>query len=174
MIQTVRHTYIVGTNHGYQRGEQRKQEFDSFLLKVCYEFGIQLIAEEINVGAKLIVARDIANRLGIGHLIIDPSPSQYEEYGIKRINRIYYEVTQLFDLDSLPDPVDSNTAAARELDLRILEQHSSPREKVWLSRIEIANIWPTLVICGANHVFSFSKLLNHSEIQTSVVEHNWG
>jgi hypothetical protein len=174
MIKIVRKAYIVGTNHKFQRGEQRQREFSSFLEKICINLDIQLVAEEINDNAKLIVARDITNKHGIKYLIIEPRPSQYEEYGIKPIHKIRYEVMQIFDLESLHDPIDISDKIARELDQRIVDLHSSPREKVWLSRIEMANLWPVLVICGANHVTSFFSLLTHNDVLTKVVEQHWG
>lgn len=174
MIQIVRKAYIVGTNHEFRRGEQRKREFSSFLQKVCIQFDIQLIAEEINDDAKLIIARDIAINQGIEHLIIELRPSQYEKHGIKPIQEIEYEVMQVFELDSLADPMGISDTAGRELDQRIFEQHNSPREKVWLSRIETANLWPVLIICGANHTASFSNLLSHNDILTKVIEQYWG
>ena len=170
----MRKIFLVGTEHQYQRGEKLSHEFGNFLQKLCIDAEIRLIAEEIKFDEKLVVARVIAKELNIHHVIIDPDPSQYDEYEVKRINRIQFEVMQLFDLDSFPDSNDISDPVAIEYLERMVEQHNKPREKVWLSRIEAENIWPTLVICGADHVTSFSNLLNHNDIQVSVIEKHWG
>jgi len=42
---------VLGTNHAIQRGEKRKDDFNSFLNSLCVKHNIKVIAEEINDNA---------------------------------------------------------------------------------------------------------------------------
>ncbi len=165
---------ILGTNHGIQRGENRKDDFKSYLKNLCEQHKIRVIAEEINDNANFIVAKSVCENLCIDHLIIDPNPTEYEQFGIKKYHVIEYEVMKLYDLDLKPsDDNGTPLEALNEFESRIRNEHCHPRESVWLKRIQKHGNWPTLVICGSHHFETFSNLLLDNDIRVISTESHW-
>lgn len=166
---------VLGTNHTVQRGEVQKNDFHSFLISLCQKENIKSIAEEINDNAKSIVAKTVCDELSINHLIIEPNPSDYQMLGITPYDRILYEVMCIYDLDEAPS-ADNNSPveALIEFESRVASEHNLPREREWLNRILKNDLWPVLIICGANHFKSFCSLLSDNSIQVTRSTSNWG
>ena len=166
---------VLGTNHSVQRGEVRKNDFHSFLSSLCQKENIKSIAEEINGNAKMIVAKNVCNQLSINHLIIEPNLSDYQKLGIKPYNRIQHEVMCIYHLDEAPSADNKSPVEALiEFESRVVSEHNLPREKEWLNRILKNDLWPVLIICGANHFESFCSLLSDSDIKVTKSASNWG
>lgn len=166
---------VLGANHSVQRGEFQKNDFHSFLISLCQKENIKSIAEEINDNVKSIVAKKVCNKLSINHLIIEPNPSDYHMLGITPYDRIRYEVMCIYGLDEAPSD-DNNTPAEAliEFESRVESEHNLPREREWLNRILKNNLWPALIICGANHFQSFCSLLSDNGIKVTRSASNWG
>lgn len=165
---------LLGTNHSVQRGEFQKSEFYLYLVSLCQKENIRSIAEEIDENAISIVAKQVCNKFSINHLMIDPKPSDYQMLGITPYNRIQYEVMSIYDLDKVPsDDNNTPTEALIEFESRVASDHNLPREQVWLNRILTNDVWPVLVICGANHFKSFCNLLTQNGVQVTRCASNW-
>ena len=165
----------MGTAHSFQRGDRRKEDFQSFLTDLCSRENINSIAEEINGDAKVIVARHVGVELNVCHLLIDPHPSEYQNLGVKCYHKIVYEVMCTYDLDAAPsDENNTPSEASTTFRSRIALEHNHPRECEWLKRIQNSDIWPVLIICGADHFESFSTLLLDNGINVKKSYSNWG
>jgi hypothetical protein len=173
--RTMKVAVVLGTNHGIQRGENRKDDFNYFLNDLCVKHNIRVIAEEINDDAELVVAKNVCQDLSIDHLIIDPNPTEYKELGIEEYHSIVNDVMNKYDLNVKPSN-DSCKApeALSEFEFRIRNEHHHPRETEWLNRIQQHDNWPVLVICGSNHFDSFCNLLSENDIRVTATESNWG
>jgi hypothetical protein len=167
--------FVVGTNHGIQKGESRKDDFKSYITDLCIANNIIVIAEEINDDAEYVVAKDVCKQLDISHKIIDPNPRDYSSLGVTDYHRIEYEIMSKYDLELRPS-IDNGSPheALDEFESRKRFEHCHPREVEWLRRIQENDTWPALVICGADHFEPFCELLSQNDINTTPVESNWG
>ena len=175
MVRTMKVAVVVGTSHGIQRGENRKDDFKSLLNDLCEKHNIKVIAEEINDDADFVVAKNVCQDLSIDHLMIDPNPTEYEQLGINKYHIIEYEVMTTYDLDFKPSN-DNGTPSdvLSEFESRIRNEHCRPREAEWLKRIQEHDNWPVMVICGSNHFEPFCNLLSDNDINVTTTESNWG
>jgi hypothetical protein len=167
--------FVVGTNHGIQRGESLKDDFKSYVTHLCLANNINVIAEEINDDAEYVVAKDVCEELSICHKIIDPNPRDYDRLGVTEYHKIVYEIMRRHDLELSPS-IDNGSPqkALDEFESRKRVEHHRPREIEWLRRIQENDTWPVLVICGADHFDSFYKLLLQNGIKTTRADPNWG
>ena len=66
----------------------------------------------------------------------------------------------------------SSTLSESEIATRVSEGYVK-RERYWLEQLRRLNVWPVLLICGANHVASFCKLLKQQSIAAHVAAEDW-
>ncbi|MDD2801905.1 MAG: hypothetical protein PHE96_10635 [Methylococcales bacterium] len=141
---------IVGTSHTIQR-DLSHSNFRAYIDGLILEFVIKAIAEEID--AKSIPSQ-LANKHNLRYVNIEPSPQERATLGIPSLNQIEYSIFLEFD--------DSHSEDAQiECEKRKQEAYRT-REKEWLNRLSLIKDDPILVVCGADHVESFSKLLVQS------------
>jgi acetylornithine deacetylase/succinyl-diaminopimelate desuccinylase-like protein len=64
-----------------------------------------------------------------------------------------------------------------QIEADVLERGSVPsdqiREQFWLRKIRELDVWPLLLICGANHFTSFAALLSAGHIDVVEVHPDW-
>jgi hypothetical protein len=156
----VKRAIVVGTHHGLQRGDKGARLIDGFrayLIKLCKEYEVKTIAEEIN-DQETSVAKNACQNLGVYHLMIDPSTAEYAELDIMTINRIQFYFGE----------------SKSNLESCMRNKHNQPRDVEWLKRINKHNRWPVLVVCGADHVEPFCSLLDENNIGVAFSEPYWG
>jgi len=181
----MRKVIVLGTSHPIQKGERGdeiKQKFKSFLKNIYKTYSIKMIAEEINEDANFIIAKELCKELGIKYKIIEPHPDKYEELDIKGIDIVRHEIHnkyyEYFDkYNILPNFLDNENIPKDIIDdyeSKLYKEHSHPRECEWLKRIKEDDTSPILVIFGANHFDSFSKLLADNTIEVIKSDAYWG
>ncbi|HHC6615580.1 TPA: hypothetical protein ACN311_004899 [Vibrio parahaemolyticus] len=148
---------IVGTSHTIQR-DMSHSGFKSYIEDLISQFGIKVIAEEIDVDS---IPSQLAEKHNLQYINIEPNPAERAALGIPSLNLIEHSIFREFD------DFDSEEAQA-ECERRKQEAYRS-REQEWLKRVESIQANPILVICGANHFEPFSELLEQSGI--SVTKH---
>lgn len=151
--------YLLGTTHGNQvvgcPGSNWK-EFEEFLLRTAEELSLRAIAEELNDEAVVglrgtdSVARQVCNRLGIGHLYCDPDSSQREKLGIPSTQELKTRLGYGLILNHVQrDRLDAET-----------KKYWSQREKHWLSCFQQIRGDDFLFVFGSSHMQSFSDRLS--------------
>jgi hypothetical protein len=150
---------VIGTSHPLQCGNEKccskKQviEFKCWLEQICKEFGIKCIVEEMNAeglkkqGVENTIAYALSKNLNLKkHLYTDLSSEHVADLCI------------FIDTFMLREPTNEKKTSKREL----LHQHllNPIRERFWLANILNLNIWPTLFICGLDHVNNMVELIN--------------
>ena len=101
---------------------------------------------------------EVAKSLSIKHRLVDPDSEQRESLGIIDEEVIGLNITG----KKSDEEISKSKSAAR-----------TARECYWLREIVDLNSWPTLMICGANHVQSFSEILHQQNISVKIAERDW-
>jgi hypothetical protein len=136
------------------------------LAAVCDKFAIRAVAEELDqkLLASLRVAetpaRRIATRLGLPHTYCDPSRAERLKLGTTTEGEIRFEAKEQGWTDA-----ETNERLAA---------HSAIREKVWLERIIKLDTWPVLLVCGADHVPTFSRRAAEQGCKVALADADWG
>lgn len=159
---------LIGTMHHIQEGrcsESQREEFANLVrhaIKVCEA---RAIAEETNAEALQMaevtqtIGAAIAAELGLPSLYIEPNTPERETLGISGEQGV--KLRAFFGSWS-----DERTTKENALDF-------ARREAVWLERLQAADLWPYLVICGAQHVQSFSRVLQQAGKTVGVHARDW-
>ena len=142
---------------------ERRKENDAWIeedlegeLKRCKE-----ALEWHNKG--MSIPQRVAAKLSLKHLFCDPDGKQRQLLGIEAEDVI--ELDQFFNCSISDDDVKRRKRESR-----------TQRECYWLNRLrqEVPQSeWPILFICGADHVGSFSKILEEEGFIVIRIEDHW-
>lgn len=165
-----RKIYVFGTDHNYPREDPSlsKDQIDQFETEIensCNDLNICLLAEENNLEAqkqndlKHSLLHHVSKMLGIVHIYCDPNRKQRAKLGIQQENDI--RVSYIF----------KNIDEQNILN-KIRDSHRK-RELVWLKAINNVNKWPVLLVCGADHVNSFSSLAKEEGCVPEIFRKDW-
>lgn len=157
---------ILGTSHPLQCGTTKQfrtenytevqiNNFKRFLKQLCTERKIECIIEEMNVDGlenyevENTIAYSICKELNIKHHYTDLT----EEH--------IADLCLFIDTFMLREQTNEMKFRKREL----LHNHllNPIRERFWLANILNLNTWPTLFICGSDHVNNMLELVNSLE-----------
>jgi hypothetical protein len=141
--------------------------FEEMLSDVVPKYGARSIVEENNPEAlsekhlQESSVQRVARKLGVGHAFCDPDNVTRARLGIRQegdIRVAYF---------SRPEPPDEAVIQAE------LAASYRARERYWLERLKEHDGWPAIVVCGANHVEPFRKLLKSKGFRAEVVFSDW-
>jgi hypothetical protein len=143
--------YIFGTSHPLQCGSADCTNstislFEAEVRKTCQVFAIQRIAEEMTedglkrYGVTETVGQRIAKDLGIAHHNVDLNLEERN-----RLSLGDYSMARFVLKHGFPD----GGGAFRDAFTKIV---CDIRERCWCARVIAREEWPTLLICGADHV----------------------
>jgi hypothetical protein len=168
---------LIGTRHTYQYGAgnawnseapctpKNEQVFRTMLTDVAAKHRVGCIAEEMNEDGLAEAERSasvpqiIADILGLPHIFCELNRRERVILGVKQENDICISAFL-------------NGKSEEDVEAALKEQFHI-RESVWLDRVEALDTWPVLFICGANHVPSFTALLQESGVECEVLYANW-
>jgi len=148
--------YLIGVHHSIQHngGDLRKipglsalrEQFQYYLINITKEFGISVLAEELNEDALKMfnasesLARSVAGKFDISHIFCEPSLHTRSSLGFTK---------------------------------QLQKKHHFTRELLWYDKIINCkgDGERVIFICGVNHVSTFTKLLQkkgqHAIVLTS-------
>lgn len=156
---------LVGTSHTYQYpGNEVDAQFREMILRVCERHGIQAIAEELSEEALAekhvtsSICMELADFLSIGHRFVDPNRDQRRAMGVLQESDIRMAHFLSEDEEAIRNDIRASHAA---------------RENFWLRELLQLNLWPTLLVCGADHIESFSRTLREEQFAVEVAERDW-
>ena len=193
---------LIGTSHAYQRlsllcGPDKRcrlediRSFECYLLKVCRQYGIKTVAEEMNEQSlekakkswekfkKDLEGKNNCNRLRAEiwarkeeelKRCLDALKWHDEGKSTPRRVAVHLSLRHRYC-----DP-NSNERNEHKIDC---EDHQK-RERYWLKQLlrapkpgEREIEWPVLFICGADHVESFSTLLKEGGYRIERINDDW-
>ncbi len=161
---------LIGTSHTIQCGSdecslESIQQFRAYIKECCQSNGIRLVAEEMSCSGLLYhkvdasVAQELASELNISYLATDLDQTERLKLGIDDYS---------LGIASSPSGTQSSDPTVRDL---LRAKVSDPlRECCWFARILEKDIWPTLFICGADHLGNMVTLMQ-SVNQDVIVAH---
>ena len=150
---------VIGTSHPLQCGNEKYcskeqiQGFTQWLEQICRDYRIECIVEEMSdeglkiQGVENTIAYALSKNLNLKkHRYTDLS------------NEHEADLCIFIDDFMLRETTNEKKCSKREL----LHQHllNPIRERFWLANILNLNIWPTLFICGSEHVNNMVRLIN--------------
>lgn len=164
--------YILGMSHPLQCGAAEcpaglRATFEADLRKVCASHDIRRVAEEMSkegldrYGVTETIGQRIAKELKFAYCGVD-------------LNR---EERQELCLDDTPvlttvmnHELPGGNAAFRQAFDELVDE---VRERCWTARLLAENNWPTLFICGANHVKCMARLWRSLGLYANVIQHDY-
>lgn len=162
---------LLGTNHTLQRGNS---EFTSYIQRLITLHEVKSIAEEIDA-PKPSSASELAVELKINHIVIEPTPEERSNLGIPNLAMVSLALMEEYELPFWPPD-----ATAEELpdgmydEFEEVKTHAHRlREQEWWKRISNNDVWPCLVICGANHFEAFKDLLLLNNVSVVEAHSRW-
>lgn len=157
---------LVGTCHTYQYpGNEGEAAFRNMIERICGQYEVRAIAEELSEEAMAennvatSICKQIAGSLSISHHCVDPSRGQRRRLAIRQENEIRF-VAHFSEQDE--DAIQEAIRASH-----------SARESLWLDQLLKLDIWPTLFVCGANHIESFSGTLKAKQLAMKIAHRDW-
>jgi len=153
---------VVGTSHTIQTTDVALKPF---LEGLCQLFKVRAVAEEMSAEAlaekscPVSIPMQVASALNLPHRLCDPNRAQRASLGIQQENDIRISVFP----SVLPES---------EVSARVAESHGK-RERHWLEQLRSLDTWPVLFVCGADHVASFSRLLEAEGLGTHIAAEDW-
>ena len=168
--------HLIGTGHhlqfgagarfgGYACSAEDEKAFATFLAEAAQRSSAIAIAEELNrqalieVGCQTSVAERVSSALGIAHLFCEPDRSERAALGIMDENDVRASlVFKKFNEEQVQAKI---------------SDHVRLREEEWLRRVAELGTGPILFVCGANHVDTFTALLDLHGLQVTIVCRDW-
>jgi hypothetical protein len=157
---------LIGTSHRYQfPHDPAAGEFGAFVERALAASKFAAIAEECSFealsqnGTSVSVCKRISDRESLAHRDCDPNNQQRSALRIESEQEIrlhaffegwHQERTELVN------------RASHEI-----------RERYWLKELLDLDLWPTLFVCGANHVELFCQALVAGGLHVSVLAQDW-
>ena len=168
-----RKIFILGTNHSLQCGccsitEQDIETFRNFIRSLCMSYDIKFIAEEMTgcglkkYSQQSTICQSIALALNIDISHVDIEQELREKLGIDDLS-----------LSKAAMAGDRLIPDATIKELYVSNLGNPIRECTWIARIIIENSWPTLLICGSNHVKGIELLANKISVETVIVSEDY-
>ena len=158
--------FVLGTHHRYQRPSTvGAEEFAGVVTAACKDHAVQSLVEEMSAEA-LAQAREpesvcqrVARALSVHHLFCDLTNAERLRFGVRDENLLRSDG---FLRNWTETEIERQVRASHEI-----------RERHWLARILESDRWPTLFICGANHVGPFTQALHGANVNTILLAGEW-
>lgn len=153
--------YLIGVNHCYQFANDEYKSgakiLESYLFEVIEKESIEAIVEEFNDDARKlwnatkVVGEDVARTKELIHAFCEPSLKERKELGIEGQNGVLKRI-----LGVAFDPKEKNRADVQ----KAMAEDFEKREAFWFDVLEQYLEKNTILICGHQHIDSFSCMLN--------------
>jgi hypothetical protein len=162
----MRQIVLIGTSHSFQRpGSNESASFGTFVENICSQYRIAAIGEEMSEdalaenGVTQSVCQQIALSRGLVHRYCDPDNTQRAALHVLQDNDIR---ANGFIHGWTPEKIEAEIRSSYAV-----------RERHWLNQLTEMDTWPTLLVCGANHVGYFCDLAEKQGFEVRVVADDW-
>ncbi len=168
-LPPLRKVFVLGTHHTYQYGvgctQEKESAFRHLVRSAAQTLELGALAEELNEdglsehNVRRSVLQQEAAALGLPHCFCEPSRDERVALGVQQENDLRVQAWM-------------NGWSETDIQRRMLDEFRK-RETVWCDRLLKLDAWPVLMVCGANHVPSFSALLAERDMVGEVLERCW-
>ncbi len=168
--------HLIGTSHRYQVRQSDAdppcEVFRSLVLTAVRAHAVSLIAEEMSLeavqerGAKASVCREVADELQLPHCYCDANRAERAVLGAEDEQAIWHRLSFAAHRGITHAEIDQLAAP-------LIRASHDKREYLWLQRLDREGRFPSLFVCGANHVDTFSALLERQGMRVNVLYRDW-
>jgi hypothetical protein len=146
----------------------RRERFKRFIVETARRTGVDAVADEtcddVEAAQGGSIAKDAAASIPLPYIRCDPNRRQREALGIPSDDEM---VTQACDAAGLD-------MAKRDAHLLRIERKYYPvREKFWLDQIRGHRFRSVVLVCGADHVPTFTSTLTQAGILWDLPAFDW-
>lgn len=164
--------YIVGINHSVQfKKDEFSLNFLSFIRDIIINYNIEIIAEEWSEDAdrlwkiKESNLSSLSRELNKPLIQFEPKEIDKNKFGIMTKTDIKEAIELYIPVLKVMDDIEKRESERKKLE----KQNYQPREKYWLEKIKHHSNQNTLIICGNDHINTFSKLLLENNFDFSIL-----
>ena len=163
--------YILGTSHSIQCGssecdDYKILEFDREIRRICSDFSIKRIAEEISLDGMDYqqVSSTVCQR------ITDKSQIKLQHVDLGKEERSILSLGDAAMINLLSTGLTPDIEQFRSQFGNLVH---AVRERVWVARILSKRGWPVLFVCGANHAVPVHALFLQLGISAKIVHSDY-
>jgi hypothetical protein len=170
--------FIFGTTHQLQCGAEKYpqehiENFRSYVRDLCEAHAVKVIVEEMSqdglkhYNVQSTIAQQVAKELVLAH--------EYTDLDDSERGRLHISDGELARIAlSLSRGNQSNPGNAGCIREDLTQRLSNPiRERYWAATILAKNVWPTLFICGSDHVLNVSSILGGLVERIVILEYDY-
>lgn len=163
--------FVFGTSHPIQCGTTAVGQiavsaFEAELHRVCKEFGIRRIAEEMNEGG---LERHGVSRT-VGQTVAEKERITHHHVDLRPEDRVALSLDDGVMLGIAMGRYGVNAGRFRDA---FGVFWSDVRERAWIGRLLAGEQWPVLFICGADHSESIERLWNSLGLPATIVHRDY-
>lgn len=144
---------------------------------------VSLIAEEMsdevlrNYEETQTICDEVAvEKLNNTSCFVDPNNDERRQLGIENVDHvkpeIFHELIMQYPPGARREDICREAAKRTATDPRVRVSHEK-RELEWIRRLKVQNQFPVLLVCGADHVHSFSDLAKRIGLTVTVLHADW-
>jgi hypothetical protein len=182
------HIFVIGTSHVFQARTSRttmatQESFKALVQDASTEHRVRLIAEEwsdeglrIDGVAQTICDEVSAEKLNSKSCYVDPNNDERRELGIEDVGHIERQILHSAIMQAprgaRREDISKQTARRTAADPRVRASHEK-RETEWIRRLKMQDVFPVLLVCGADHVHSFTDLAKRNGLTVTLLHADW-
>lgn len=170
-----RMVFVLGTSHSLQRGARSCTAASIALLekevqRILTEYDIGRIAEEMSVDAleddveqkpgETVCQRIAGEDIPVVFVDLDREERAHLSLANDQIDAFMFEHS----------PDNSERIRIREA---LNDLCGEVRERVWVARVLAGDEWPVLIVCGADHAVSVSRLFRSVGVQSTIIHRDF-
>ncbi len=176
--------YIIGVDHLVQYDgpvpEPVRLEFRSYIIDVCRDYDIHVIAEEFSeeslhdvYHATSATALDASRILEIHHRYCDPGEKELEALGIPYFGELLERAKAKYDAPSSYIMDRELREKVNHYATEMAKSYWRKREEYWFERLRDVLDLNVLFICGHEHAKRFMSVIADHGSESEVVEPFW-
>lgn len=160
--------FVIGTCHTFQCGlkpvtQEQIGSFQKYVYELCVSEEIRQIAEEMTEdglsekGITKTIFADVAKQLSVPNPYIDIDRKQRRDLGIDD-----------YSLGEVAAQEGGGWADQKLIDKLTCTLSHPVRERIWCAKLLSLGVWPSLLICGADHVEAINDLCKSLELNVEI------
>ena len=163
--------FILGTSHPLQCGAlecgaERISLLEQEVRRILAEHGIQRIVEEMSKDGLRYRAGEQASETVCQRIAPDDVPVHFVDLGEKERRLLSFSDDNIAQFVFRHVKGNSEQEKVRESFDVLCEE---VRERLWVARVLAGEGWPVLLVCGANHAESVSRLFERVGVQAKII-----
>ena len=174
-VAMAREVFVLGTSHSLQRGARNCTAASIALLeeevqRILTEYDIGRIAEEMSVdaledGVEQKACRTVCQRIaGVDVPVVFVDLDREERAHLSLAND---------QIDAFVFKHSAEDGERTRIRDALSDLCGELRERVWVARVLAGDEWPVLIVCGADHAVSVTRLFRSVGVQSTIIHRDF-